>query len=217
MRVYGQGFGPTAVEITVTANGIQVFNGPVPTLDQPLVPLPWPLDQSEILFSKEIPMEFQGTVTTEIIVNSGSGILFEKLSINYVPLPNPVFTSPQFAIVSNPNSSDAQIQDIFVSLANPPFTQEEIDILANPYTSKSRFSELLAAHNVAVFVSSGAEGFEFDSVPKGTSLLEVSDHRLDGNPISSLVCRPGLDGNWTLPVAVGSTYASTLNIDAGLL
>ena len=155
IRVYGQGFGPTAVEISVTANGSPVFNGPVPTVDQPLVPLPWPLEQSEILFSMEVPLEFQGTMPIEIIVNSGSGILLEKMSINYVWLPNNV--------------------------------------------------------------SSGAQGFEFDCEGKINHLLAASDFRLDGNPTTNLVCPPRSDGYWTLPLAVGSTFAATLDIDPGLL
>lgn len=155
IRFHGQGFGPTAVEISVTANGSQVFNGPVPTVDQPLVPLPWPLEQSEILFSMEVPLEFQGTMPMEITVNSGSGILLEKISINYVSLSNNV--------------------------------------------------------------SSGAQGFEFDGDEKIPYLLAATDHSLDGNPTPSLVCPPRPDGNWTLPLAVGSTFAATLNIDAGLL
>jgi hypothetical protein len=158
IRVYGQGFGPTAVEISVTANGSQVFNGPVPTVDQPLVPLRWPLDQSEILFSIEVPVEFQGTMPIEITVNSGSGILLDKLSINYVTL-----------------------------------------------------------GSIHYRRSSGAQGFEFDSDEKIKYLLATQDSSLDGNPIPCLVCPPGLDGNWTLPLAVGSTFATTINIDAGLL
>jgi len=155
IQFYGQGFGSTAAEISVTANGSPVFNGPVPTVDQPLVPLPWPLEQSEIMFSMEVPIEFQGTMPIEITVNYGSGILLEKLSINYVRLPNNV--------------------------------------------------------------SSGAQGFEFDCDGKIKNLLATQDSSLDGNPIPCLVCPPGLDGNWTLPLAVGSTFATTLDIDAGLL
>ena len=155
MRVYGQGLGPTPVEISVTANGNQVFDGPVPTLDQPVAPLPWPLAQSEILFSIEVPVEFQGTMPIEITVNSGSGILLEKLSINYVRLSNNV--------------------------------------------------------------SSGAQGFEFDSDGKIKNLLAASYLTLNGNPAPPLVCPPGLDGNWTLPLTVGSTFAGTVYIDPGLL
>ena len=211
IRLYGQGVGPTTVEISVTANGSQVFNGPIPTLDQPLVPLRWPLDQSEILVSMEVPVEYQGTIPIEITVNSGSGILFQDVSINYVPLPNPIYTSQQFVIINNPSSGQKSL-DIFAALANPPFTQEEINILSNPDTSKPRFSELLAAHNVAVNVSSGPEGFEFNFHGG-----DISDFRLDGNPIPSPVCPPGLDGDWTMPVAVNSTLTVTLNINAGLL
>ena len=155
IRFYGQGFGATAVEISVTASGSQVFNGPVPTVDQPLEPMPWPLEQSDILFSMEVPMEFQGPMPIEITVNSGSGILLEKMSINYVSL-----------------SSN---------------------------------------------VSSGAQGFEFDSDEKIPYLLSASDLKLNGNPSPSLVCRPEPDGNWTLPLAAGNTFAATLNIEAGLL
>ena len=155
IQFYGQGFGPTEVEISVTADGSQVFNGPVPTVDQSLVASQWPLEQSEILFSIEVPVEFRGTMPIEITVNSGSGILLEKMAINYVPL------------IDN--------------------------------------------------VSSGAQGFEFDSDGKIPNLLAASDFRLDGNPTPSLVCRPDSDGYWTLPLAVGSTFAATLNIEAGLL
>jgi hypothetical protein len=155
IRFYGQGFGATAVEISVTASGSQVFNGPVPTLDQPLVPLPWPMEQSEILFSMEVPMEFWGPMPIEIAVNSGSGILLDKMSINYVSLFNSA--------------------------------------------------------------SSGAQGFEFDSDEKIPYLLAASDLKLNGNPTPSLVCRPEPDGYWTLPLAVGNTFATTLNIDPGLL
>jgi hypothetical protein len=151
MRVYGQGFGPTAVEISVTANGNQVFNGPVPTLDQPVAPLQWPLAQSEILFSMEVPVEFQGTIPIEITVNSGGGLLLHDVSINYVPLPNNV--------------------------------------------------------------SSGAQGFEFNFVSES----DIYDFRLDGNPSPSLVCPPGLNGDWTLPLTVNSTFAATFKINAGLL
>jgi hypothetical protein len=95
MQFYGQGFGATAVEISVTANGSQVFNGSVPTLDQPILPMRWPLNQPEILFSMEVPVEFQGTVPMEITVNSGRGILLHDVSINYVPLPNNVSSGAQ--------------------------------------------------------------------------------------------------------------------------
>ena len=95
IQFYGQGFGTTAVEISVTANGSQVFNGPVSTVDQPLVPSQWPLEQSEILFSMEVPLEFQGPMPIEITVNSGGGILFEKVAINYVPLHNNVSSGAQ--------------------------------------------------------------------------------------------------------------------------
>jgi hypothetical protein len=149
MRVYGQGLGPTAVEISVNANGNQVFNGPVPTLDQPVELLQWPLEQAEILFSVEVPVEFQGTIPVEVTVNSGGGLLFNHVSINYVPLPNNV--------------------------------------------------------------SSGAQEFDF------VSESDIYDFRLDGNPSPSLVCPPGLNGDWTLPLTVNSTFAATVNINAGLL
>jgi hypothetical protein len=151
IQFHGQGFGPTAVEISVTANGSQVFNGPVPTLDQPLVPLQWPLEQSEILFSIEVPVEFQGTMPVEITVNSGGGILLHDVSINYVPLPNNV--------------------------------------------------------------SSGAQGFEFIFIHES----DMYDFRLDGNPAPSLVCPPGISGDWSLPLDANRTFAATLNIPAGLL
>jgi hypothetical protein len=207
------------VEISVTANGSQVFNGPVSTLDQPLpTPLQWPLDQSEILFSIEVPVEFQGTVPMEITVNSGSGIAFMSEFANYVPIPNPVYTPEQFAIITGPNPGQQGL-DIMTSLANPPFTQEEIDILSNPDSPSAECDALLAAHNVSIDVSSGAQGFEVNFYT-GDGTTEVVDSRtnvsLNGIPLVADRL-PGFMGDWSWCVPVDSTLAFTLNIDAGLL
>jgi hypothetical protein len=43
----------------------------------------------------EVPLEFQGPMPIEITVNSGGGILFEKVAINYVPLHNNVSSGAQ--------------------------------------------------------------------------------------------------------------------------
>jgi hypothetical protein len=212
IQFYGQGFGTTAVGISVTANGSQTFNGPVPTLDQPMPSIPrWPLDQSEILFSIEVPVEFQGTVPMEITVNSGSGILFQNVLANYVPIPNPVYTPEQFAIITSPGSGQEGL-DIIISLANPPFTQEEIDILANPDTSEAEYRALLATHNVSIYVSGGDQEFN-DSFWPGDSRTNVT---INGNS-GSADRLPGELGDWTWPVTVDSTMVFTLNINAGLL
>jgi hypothetical protein len=212
IQFYGQGFGTTAAEISVTANGSQVFDGPVSTLDQPMPSNPrWPLDQSEILFSIEVPVEFQGTVPMEITVNSGSGILFMAEFANYVPVPNPVYTPEQFAIVTSPDSGQEGL-DIIASLANPPFTQEEIDILANPNTPEAEYRALLAIHNVSIYVSSGDQEFG-DNFWPGDSRTNVTINGIPG----SADRLPGESGDWIWPVSVASTIAFTLNIDAGLL
>ena len=212
IQFYGQGFGITAVEISVTVNGSQVFDGPVSTLDQPMPSIPqWPLDQSEILFSIEVPVEFQGTVPMEIAVNSGSGILFMTELANYVPVPNPIYTPEQFAIITSPNSGQQGL-DIIVSLANPPFTQEEIDILINPDSPEAEQRALLAAHNVSIYVSSGDQEFG-DNFWPGDSRTNVS---LNGIPLVADRLS-GFIGDWTWPVPVSSTLAFTLNINAGIL
>lgn len=79
----GRGYGEDPVNITAKINGVVVYQGAVDTIDQPLPPLPTPFEGAEVtLFSWEEDIEFEGTVSLEITVDSGSLLLTDSLA-NY--------------------------------------------------------------------------------------------------------------------------------------
>jgi hypothetical protein len=212
VQFLGQGFGDTPVSLTVTANNETVFDGVVSTLAEPLPEAAWPEDDSVSLFVLQIPVDFSGSFPMTIKVKSGWGIKFVTATANYVPVPNPVYTPEQFAIVTSPDGGQ-QALDIVVSLATPPFTQEEIDVLANPDTPEPEYRALLSAHGVSIYVS-GGDDFYDDMFWPGDSRTDVT---LDGNPVEPPDPRPdGLDGDWTWTVPVDSTLTFNFHLDAGL-
>ena len=207
----GQGFGTSPVTVSVTANGASVYSGTVPAVDQPLPSSWYNPAQYVILFNMSLPVDFAGNFPMTVTVTSGTGILLATVLANYVPVPNPVYTPEQFAIVTSPDSGQEGL-DIIASLANPLFTQEEIDILANPDTPEAEYRALLATHNVSIYVSSGDQEFG-DWIWPGDSRTNVTINGIPG----SADRLSGESGDWIWPVPVTSTLAFTLNINAGLL
>lgn len=212
VKFYGQGFGTSPVDVTVTANGETVYTGPVPTLDQPIPQTPYNQDDCVSLFTTQIPVDFSGSIPMTIRVNSGYGIKFVTATANYVPVPNPVYTPEQFAIVTSPDGGEEAL-NIVTSLATPPFTEEEIAVLSNPSTPESEYRALLAEHGVSIYVSGGVDYYD-DMFWAGDSRTDVT---LDGNPEFAPDPRPdGLDGDWTWDIPVDSTLGFNFHIDAGL-
>jgi hypothetical protein len=83
VQIYGSGYGSVPATVTATVDGTQVFSGAVPTQSGPLPSLPdTEITRGEVLFTFEIPMEFQGNLllTTEI---ANSTVLFTDILANY--------------------------------------------------------------------------------------------------------------------------------------
>ena len=80
INTYGQGFGSTDVNITVTVDGVEIFNGPVATTNGPVVRSP---DPSTVLFSWQEDVTFAGTRSLSITVNSGNVLLKTGSKANY--------------------------------------------------------------------------------------------------------------------------------------
>jgi hypothetical protein len=80
-KQFGQGYGSTPATIVATIDGVQVFNGPVNTVDEPLPLGPVTNPGSEI-FTWTNTVDFAGTQSFSISV-TGSSLLLTVTSANY--------------------------------------------------------------------------------------------------------------------------------------
>jgi hypothetical protein len=89
-KQYGQGYGATPATIAVTIDGVEIFNGDVPTLNEP-VPVK-PIVPSENLgveiYSWTNDVTFQGTNSLQITVANGTFLMTDSLA-NYFKYVNP--------------------------------------------------------------------------------------------------------------------------------
>lgn len=79
----GQAYGSSPVQIIAKIDGIEVFNGTVPALDQPvpMMPIEAPIE-SQVLFTWTTDVAFEGTKSIEITASGGTILLTEAL-VNY--------------------------------------------------------------------------------------------------------------------------------------
>lgn len=160
-RFYGIGLSPTPdeapVEIVATVNGTQVFSGTIPTLNTSILPIQNPYDIDEIMFtlddSSEFNTSFAGPMPVSITVISGTMVIFTNVTANrWGTVPNPAFSSEQYVILDNPDSTQEQIANVLIAAANPPFsTNEEVFLLTCNFSDPAQAAEVTAlrqAHNV---------------------------------------------------------------------
>jgi len=231
--VIGQGYSPTPVSVVATLNGNVVYNGTITTVDQDIavtkVPNPERRTLQEALetsktalFSISEPVEYEGTATLNIEV-SGGPVWFGSVISNYVSDPhlNPVLTPEQQAIVTNPDATVAQVQQVQFDIANPPFTAEEIatiqTVTSFPYPSD--IQAMINAHNAKInCFSSGPDGFA--RLPDLTGSLDDTWSNVSINgveqPINPDVYTPPLTGTWWWTLSPGDVFSATLRIVAGV-
>jgi hypothetical protein len=80
VKFYGLGYGPIPAEIKVMKDAELVYEGVVPTVDQKDIKNS-PEDQ-RLLFTMELPVEFDGTVPMRITVTN-SNVVFAHVLSNY--------------------------------------------------------------------------------------------------------------------------------------
>jgi len=209
LQFWGQGYGTTPATVTVSLDGTTIYSGEVPTIDAPRTP--WP-DQVLLFTAGEIPVEFEGSKPMTYTVTNGT-VVFAWIHANYIPIPNPVFTPEQLAILEDPTTTTAQILAIVEPLATPPFTESEIAVLEDPATPSSEFTAILQAHGVAPTASGGPSYFS-DSFWAGDCRSNIV---LDGVPQSTPNPRPPEQiGDWFWEVSQGSTLTCDFSTDPGL-
>jgi hypothetical protein len=89
-KQYGQGYGATPATIAVILDGVEIFNGDIPTLNEPF-PFP-PIISSETLgveiYSWTDDVTFQGTKSLQITVANGTFFMADSFA-NYFRYTNP--------------------------------------------------------------------------------------------------------------------------------
>lgn len=205
IQLRGQGYGSEAA-ITVSVNAATVFSGSVYTVDQ-AVPVEYdPTARLDaVLCTFELDTAFDGLISVSCAVDSGT-VMFTGVYSNYVPIPNPVYTTHQREILSNPASTLADRVAIYAVAAVPALTQAQIDFWLDPSTTLEQREALWLAHNCQPMISSGQNGYS--SFSNGDARINPS---IDG--VAQTPVRGDLTGTWWYQIASGSTLAYQVQID----
>lgn len=203
IRIHGYGYSSTPATISVTLDGIEIFNGEITTVDSPPPTLPDFTINPIVLCSFTLPVSFTGIKPMTCTVTNGT-VLFANIDANYCV--NTHFSSEDLAVLNNPSSTAAERLALISPRANPPFTSEEETILLTS-TNQDEINTLLLAHKV-----------EYRPDTSFSKVGELNDPRTDvainGSPII-VVDRAELTGAWWYLVDSGSTLSYNLNVVAG--
>jgi hypothetical protein len=205
IQILGQGYGTVPATITVKANGNTVFSGAVNTVDNPNPPRNTPVPQ--LLYSFEIDRSFTGAIPMTCEVSSGT-VLFESVKTNYMLVPNPIYTTEEMAVLSNPDATDAEYVVVYSAGANPPFTQTEIDNLLDPAFPDAEKEAIVAAHNCQSEVLLGVDSFaEMSPDPLSSLILYTAT----GN-IPLYADHAEAPGTWSWLVSENETLGFNLTV-----
>jgi len=198
IKFLGYGYGSTTCSATVSYNGATVFSGTIPTLNQAEI-LRLPAAQV-VIFTFEIDVVASGTFPLIINVTGG----------NYMPVPNPVYSASDWAIITNSSSTAEQKLAVFEPLAVPPLSEADIAVLQQG-TMGPEAQAVLAAHGISYNVSSGADNYKSISIPQAKSTVVINGSGVA--PYDS----PAGEWGWEVPIVSGTgTLACDLIVTAGL-
>jgi len=207
MNFYGYGYGSTPANVTVTLNSTEIFSGEIPTLDQEAVFLH--PDEQVVIFTAQIPMDFAGNANVVVTANNGY-VHNDYVSINYIPISNPAYTTEQLAILANPTTTQSERVAIYATVAEPPFTSEELAFLelTNPEDKQARF-DLVTAHGAAPSISGGPDVFAAPSSEDYRPVVYI-------NGVEQLIPQPRLyPGTYSWGIDSGSVLSGNIIVSPG--
>lgn len=232
IHVIGQGYSPTPVSVVATLDGNVAYSGTIPTVNENISVTKGSTEEitalqqalvtnKTSLFSFETDLIYNGIKTVNIEV-SGGPVWFGIVIANYVEDPhvNPSLTPEQTAIVENPASTRAELEQIRFDIASPPFTSGEIAAIqesAYPYPADIQL--LIRQHNAEIrYNSSGPDVFmrlpDFVGSADDT-WTSVSINGVD-QPINPDAYDPPLNGTWWWTLYPGDVFTGALRIVAGV-
>jgi len=230
--VIGQGYSPTPASIVATVDGNAVYSGTVPTVNENInitqgsspeveALLEQLVANKTALFSFEVDINYDGSKPVTIEA-SGGPIWFGVVLSNYVSDPhvNPSLTAEQQAIVNNPSSTRADLEQIRFDIASPAFTAEEIaEIQGSVYPYPSAIQTLISQHHAEIrYSSSGPDVFK--RLPDFVGSLDDTWSSVSINgvaqPINPDAYDPPLNGTWWWTLYPGDVFTGTLRVVAGV-
>ncbi len=123
-KQHAQGFGTEPIGLVAQIDGVVVFDGTVPAVDEPFPSQPDTTDAFDsVLFSWQNTVDFTGTAEMQITV-TGPGILLLTSSVaNYVAIGNSIPGPDTYGSFYNYLESDTTVSDPFL---NPTIDGVEI-------------------------------------------------------------------------------------------
>lgn len=201
IQVLGNGYGSDTCNATCIFDGNLVFSGPIPTLNltEPLLLA----NEQSILFSFEISAETHGTFPVSITFENGDFGFVEAITSNYGPVENPIFTTEQYQLLSDVNTTPAQRIEICSPLANPPFTSEELAILETG--NQAQFEQIMKSRGLTVQISGGPSIFLPCSRAQAKNNIFINGVSFTiPNPLP-----PGIVGEWGYQVPIINNSGTT--------
>ena len=87
VKMYGLGYGASPAEVTITFDGVVVYDGTVPTVNETLPINGTQLENEQLICTFEIPVELTGTKPMTCAINLGDCVSFAKIEANYGVIP----------------------------------------------------------------------------------------------------------------------------------
>ena len=200
IQFHGQGYGATPVNATVTFDGTQIYNGPIPTILGPYNP-----NAQDLLFSTTISTDFSGTKPVTISLTGGA-MMFTTVFVNYVITePNPAYTAEQYAVVNDGTVARSEKLPIWQAVAVPPLSAEDETVLLNG--TYDEMQPVLIAHNLEYNINNNTETFG-GAYGAGDSRTDVT---INGVPQTA---PPDSQGDFSWFVPVDGTISYNQNISA---
>jgi hypothetical protein len=197
IQFHGQGYGATPVNATVTFDGAQIYNGPIPTVIGPYDP-----NAQELLFTTTISTDFDGTKPVTIVLNGGA-MMFTTVFVNYViTVPNPAYSAEQYAVVISNTATRTDKLPIWQAVAVPALSSEDENILLTG--TYEEMQPVLIAHNLEYNINNNAD--QFGGAFSSDSRTNVT---INGVPQSA---PPGNAGDFSWFVPTDGTISYTQNI-----
>lgn len=108
----GQAYGTSPTSIVATLDGQEIYSGPVSTIDETIPP--WPYPDLPNMFSWQLPLDFVGSKSLQIVITGSTLMLSDTLADNTPPLPASEFSNAIY------------FQNILGQQVCDPFTDIEI-------------------------------------------------------------------------------------------
>jgi hypothetical protein len=193
VQIKGLGYGSGTCSASVTFNGNAVFSGAIPTIDQSTIN--YLTSQQQTLFEFEIPVDLDGTFPVSIEFTGGNAVFVAQVLTNFVYVPNPIYSSADYAVLISPSSTKAQKNAIYIAAAQPPLSSEDINTLENG-TDQQAF-QVLVANGLDSQVSAGPDVFE--PISGAQAKINVVINGVAATQPSSAEGEAG-EWGWTVPM-----------------